>query len=163
MVKVLFVCLGNICRSPTADGIFRHLVEEAGLADQVLIDSAGTGDWHIGHAPDQRTAEKALLRGYDLSMLRARQVAADDYSTFDYILAMDQQNLADMQSQCPASHQHKLDLFLNYATDTDVRAVPDPYYGGPEGFDRVLDLVEAGCQGLLAHIEASMTENRSPD
>ena len=156
MVSVLFVCLGNICRSPTADGIFRQMVEEAGLAGQVTIDSAGTGDWHIGHSPDARTAEKARERGYDLSKLRARQVCSDDYPTFDYILAMDEQNLADMQRQCPPEHQRKLGLFLDYAEGAEVRAVPDPYYGGPEGFDRVLDLVEAGCRGLLAHLQADL-------
>lgn len=149
MIKVLFVCLGNICRSPTAHGIFVQRLQEAGLEQRVWVDSAGTGDWHIGRAPDPRTQEAAALRGYDLSALRARQVTPADFDAFDYILAMDRANLDDLRDMRPLSFQGELALFLDYAASS-VREVPDPYYGGSDGFDRVLDLVEAGADGLLA-------------
>ncbi len=147
-IHVLFVCLGNICRSPTAHGVFQHLIERHRLQHIIHIDSAGTGDWHIGHAPDQRSSAAALTRGYDLSALRARQVSVPDFERFDYILAMDSQNLRDLQRMRPAHFRGELDLFLNYGTSA-LREVPDPYYGGEDGFHRVLDLVEEAAQGLL--------------
>lgn len=147
-VRVLFVCLGNICRSPTAHGILQRLVDTSGLSQHIHIDSAGTGDWHIGKGPDQRTAAAALLRGYDLSPLRARQVAADDFERFDFILAMDLQNLRDLQQLRPQNFRGELSLFLNYGGSAE-REVPDPYYGDGAGFERVLDLVEDAAEGLL--------------
>lgn len=151
MVKVLFVCLGNICRSPTAHGVFRQRVQEANLADHIYVDSAGTGDWHIGHPPDSRSAKVARGRGYDLSDLRARLVTPDDFAEFDYVLAMDRDNLRNLEILSPDDYKGHLDLFLNFGS-SDEREVPDPYYGGPQGFDHVLDLVEEASDALLAHI-----------
>lgn len=148
--SVLFVCLGNICRSPTAEGVFRHRLQQAGLADQVRVDSAGTGAWHVGKAPDERARQAAAGRGYDLSPLRARQVRSHDFEDFDLILAMDQSNLQDLQSLCPVEYQHKIRLLLDYADEAAEREVPDPYYGDGDGFQRVLDLVENASDGLLS-------------
>ncbi|TDG13992.1 low molecular weight phosphotyrosine protein phosphatase [Seongchinamella unica] len=150
--RVLFVCLGNICRSPTAHGVFAALVKERGLEQQIRIDSCGTGDWHIGHAPDRRATAEAASRGYDLSPLRARQVQVSDFDDFDYILAMDKQNLADLKAMCPPDFAGHLGLFLPFDPEASVEEVPDPYYGGDEGFARVLDMVEAASEGLLREI-----------
>ncbi len=150
-VSVLFVCLGNICRSPTAHGVFHHLVEHHQLQHAIHIDSAGTGDWHIGCAPDQRSSAAALQRGYDLSVLRARQVSAQDFERFDYILAMDLKNLRELQQMQPANFNGELDLFLRYGAG-HLHEVPDPYYGGDDGFEHVLDLVEEAARGLLQTI-----------
>lgn len=150
-MKVLFVCLGNICRSPTAEGLFRQQVERAGLLDKVSIDSAGTADWHTGKAPDPRTIAAAAERGVDLSTLQARSVTAEDFHEFDYILAMDESNLSNLKALEPANGKAKLDLFLR-RYDITPTEVPDPYYGGPEGFEQVLDLVESGCQALLQEV-----------
>ncbi len=152
MVKVLFVCLGNICRSPTADGIFRRLVADAGLQEHILVDSAGTGDWHIGKAPDSRAVAAAKKRGYDLSQLRARQVSSTDFGEFDYVLAMDKSNLMDLQRLKPSTYRGHLGLFLGFGERGDYREVPDPYYGEGDAFELVLDLVEDAAQGLLQHI-----------
>lgn len=152
VARVLFVCMGNICRSPTAEGVFRHLVEEQGLAGKIIIDSAGTHDYHIGDAPDARSQAAAARRGYDLSGLRARQVVRDDFSRFDYVLAMDQANLGLLQQQCPENYRNRLKLFLEFADDGALREVPDPYYGGAQGFEQVLDLVENAGRGLLRAI-----------
>ena len=152
-VSVLFVCLGNICRSPTADVVFRQYVREAGLEEKIRIDSAGTGDWHIGRAPDPRTQEAAARRGYDMSSLRARQVSPADFYAFDVVLAMDNANLADLEAMRPSDASGILARFLDYATDSAEREVPDPYYGGNDGFDQVLDLVEDGARGLLASLQ----------
>lgn len=152
MVKVLFVCMGNICRSPTAEGVFRAKVQAAGLTEQILIDSAGTHDYHIGKAPDNRTQQAALKRGYDLSQLRGRQVTAQDFLAFDYVLAMDLANLAILQRLRPTNANSHLGLFLAYARSHSQREVPDPYYGGASGFERVLDMVEDAAEGLLAHV-----------
>lgn len=152
MINVLFVCLGNICRSPTAHGVFQHLVHDAGLNERIHIDSAGTGDWHIGRGPDDRSAAAALARGYDLSDLVARQVSGQDFNTYHYVLAMDRQNLKDLQAMKPAGYSGHLELFLKFAKSWDVDEVPDPYYGGAEGFQTVLDMVEEASRGLLQHI-----------
>jgi len=155
MTKVLFVCLGNICRSPTADGIFRQLVAREKLEQKIIVDSAGTGDWHIGKAPDSRTVAAARQRGYDLSILRARQVNAQDFTEFDYVLAMDKSNLRDLQRIKPSTYTGHLGLFLEFGARGDYREVPDPYYGGHDGFQLVLDLVEDAAQGLLNHIRSN--------
>ena len=151
--RILFVCLGNICRSPAAHGIFRAKVENAGLSDQVEIDSAGTGAWHTGEAPDRRMQQAAKRRGYDLADLSARQTTASDFSCFDYIFAMDHDNLAELQQQCPAALRHRIQLFLSLAPDLNLQEVPDPYYGGESGFDQVLDLVESASDKLIAHLQ----------
>ena len=153
MIKVLLVCMGNICRSPTAEGVFRTQVEAAGLAQKIHIDSAGTHDYHIGDTPDGRAQAAAAKRGYDLSRLRGRQVGQEDFVTYDYILAMDMENLTRMQAQCPAKHAHKIGLFMEYSKNFLEREVPDPYYGGGAGFEKVLDMVEDAGQGVLAHLK----------
>ncbi len=152
MVKVLFVCLGNICRSPTAEGVFRALVQREAPGLEMEIDSAGTGTWHIGHAPDRRSQQAALKRGIDLGGLRARRVEPYDFEHFDYILAMDSDNLAVLQSESPPEYRAKVRRFLEFAQETDTRDVPDPYYGNGDGFERVLDLVEDASRGLLQAI-----------
>ena len=151
-IGVLFVCMGNICRSPTAEVVFRARVEEAGLAQNILIDSAGTHDYHIGDAPDARTQHAAKRRGYDMSALRGRQVGAPDFGRFDYMLAMDHANLAILQRLRPRDAGCDPGLFLGYAKRYEEREVPDPYYGGADGFERVLDMVEDAADGLLGHI-----------
>ncbi|MEE4659573.1 MAG: low molecular weight protein-tyrosine-phosphatase [Halieaceae bacterium] len=147
--RVLFVCLGNICRSPTAHAVFADQVAAAGLQQWVEVDSAGTGAWHVGEAPDARATAAALRRGYDLSSLRARQVQPADFARFDYVLAMDADNLANLQALAPPDFQGHLGLFLDFHPRPPVTEVPDPYYGGEDGFDRVLDLIEGASQGLL--------------
>jgi protein-tyrosine phosphatase len=150
--SILFVCMGNICRSPTADGVFRQKVAEQSLGRQVRVDSAGTHNYHPGSPPDARAQAAAVRRGYDLSSLRARQIAAADYATFDLILVMDHDNLAALQDDCPPEHQHKLRRLTEFCQVHQTLVVPDPYYGGPDGFEQVLDLVEDACEGLLAHV-----------
>ena len=152
MTRVLFVCLGNICRSPTAHGVFAALVERHGLAQSIEVDSCGTGGWHVGEPPDRRATLEAGARGYDLRPLRARQLRTDDFRRFDYILAMDASNLADLQAARPTGFSGHLGLFLEFAPARREREVPDPYYGGDEGFAHVLDLVEEASQGLLREI-----------
>lgn len=151
-VKVLFICMGNICRSPTAEAVFRHYVEKEGFAGRIHIDSAGTHDYHVGDAPDARTQRAAKQRGYDMSQLRGRQVEAGDFKRFDYVLAMDEANLSILQRLRPRDAESHLGLFLEFAERHAEHEVPDPYYGGPEGFERVLDLVEDAAHGLLQHI-----------
>lgn len=155
-VRVLFVCMGNICRSPTAEGVFRHLVAEAGLQEHILSDSAGTHDYHVDEPPDSRTQRAAVKRGYDLAALRGRQVTRNDFDEFDYILAMDETNLRLLERLCPPPHAHKLKLFLEFSGDPALREVPDPYYGGAEGFERVLDLAEQAARGLLEHLRRQL-------
>jgi protein-tyrosine phosphatase len=150
--------MGNICRSPTAEGVFRHQVREAGLEDQVHIESAGTLDYHVGSAPDRRSQRHALKRGYDLSSQRAQQVGARDFERFDLILAMDWQNLEELQALCPAEHQHKLKRLMEFAPAGISDVVADPYYGGDAGFERVLDHVEQACRGLLIHVRAALQQ-----
>ena len=146
-IRVLFVCTGNICRSPTAEGVARVMAQKQGLADAFEFDSAGTHDYHVGHPPDPRTIAAAAKRGYDLSKLRARRVTSTNYADFDHVFAMDSDHLRLMRSQCPPAHQHKLALFISGAQKGDD--VPDPYYGGPEAFELVLDLVEQASTRML--------------
>lgn len=155
-VSVLFVCLGNICRSPTAHGVFVKKVEDAGLTHLIKIDSAGTAAWHIGKSPDSRSTAAARKRGYDLSPLRARQAVRDDFEHFDYVLAMDTQNLSDLQQLLPSDYSGCLDLFLSFHPNTSLRSVPDPYYGGESGFEEVLDLVEIAADALLHQLQLQL-------
>jgi protein-tyrosine phosphatase len=152
-VKVLFVCLGNICRSPTAEGVFRALVKEQGCDQQFEIDSAGTSGWHQGEAPDPRSQEEARRHGVDLSGQRSRAVVARDFEHYDYICAMDSANLRELKRECPKGQEEKLYRLTDFAPELKVRDVPDPYYGGDRGFENVYNIVMAGCQGLLAHIQ----------
>ncbi len=144
--------MGNICRSPTAEGVLRDKLKAAGLLDQVHLDSAGTHDYHIGKSPDRRAQDAARNRGYDLSSLRARQVSKGDFSEFDLILAMDQDNYASLLRVCPQELRHKVRLFLSYSPRFTDQEVPDPYYGGSQGFDHVLDMVEDAADGLITSI-----------
>ena len=154
-MRVLFVCLGNICRSPTAEGVFRHKLRASGLEGRIEVDSAGTGDWHVGKAPDSRTRQAAQRRGYDLGALRGRQVSAGDFARFDLILAMDSSNLQHLQRMRPANSAAELDLFLR-RYGLALSEVPDPYYGGEEGFEQVLDLIEQACDALLVELRGRL-------
>jgi len=149
MPSVVFVCLGNICRSPTAHGVFQNFVDAAGLTDKIKVDSAGTSNWHIGDAPDARAQAEALLRGYDLSQLKARQADPQDFQTFDYICAMDQNNYDDLAQLSADQNLSKLHLFMDFAHEWRIKQVPDPYYGSNNGFADVLDMIEAASKGLL--------------
>ncbi|MFB9867608.1 low molecular weight protein-tyrosine-phosphatase [Vreelandella sulfidaeris] len=151
-MKVLFVCLGNICRSPTAEGVFRRALEQAGMAGQVEIDSCGVGNWHVGKAPDARAQQAALSRGIDITALRARQLSAQDFVDFDYVLGMDQDNVSAMRQLKPANSQAHVGLLLDFA-GTPGGEVPDPYYGGEEGFENVLNMIEAASDGLIQHLK----------
>lgn len=152
-LKILFVCMGNICRSPTAEGVFRHKVNTAGLENSIDIDSAGTLAYHEGEPPDERAQDAAIKRGFDLSMQRARKVSRNDFAQFDYVIAMDMSNTEELQAICPTGMEDKIHLFLNFARDTNTREVPDPYYGKGNGFETVLDLIEDASDGLLAHLK----------
>ncbi len=156
MTKVLFVCTGNICRSPTAEGVFLHMVYRAGLENLVVVDSAGTHGYHVGDRPDPRAQAAAKRRSYDLSKLRARKLLADDYARFDHLLAMDRGHQSIMLRNSPPEHRSKIRLFMDYAPEVEHREVPDPYYGDDAGFDLVLDLVEAASYGLLQAVRASI-------
>jgi protein-tyrosine phosphatase len=148
MTRVLFVCMGNICRSPTAEGVLRAQAVAAGIG--IEVDSAGTHAYHVGEPPDERTQRHARRRGIELGGLRARQLQAADFERFDWVLVMDEDNLARAAAVCPPRLRERLQLFLPFALGADApRAVPDPYYGGAQGFEQVLDLCEAGCAGLL--------------
>lgn len=147
--KVLFVCHGNICRSPTAEGVARHYLRTRGLAHAVEVESAGTHGYHVGEAPDPRTIAAAGRRGIDLSDKRARRVGPQDFEKFDLVLAMDRHNLNNLERACPPEHRGKLRLFMSYSRNFDTEEVPDPYFGGPAGFDRVIDMVEDAIEGLL--------------
>jgi protein-tyrosine phosphatase len=151
-VSVLFICMGNICRSPTAQGVFRALVEREGLADRINTDSAGTIAYHVGEPPDRRARETAAKRGIDLSDLRARKAIAEDFERFDYLLAMDRDNYQELMAICPSGYEDRLHLFMDFAPQRPEAEVPDPYYGGVAGFDRVFDLVEDASRGLLEHV-----------
>tara|TARA_B100001996_G_scaffold379998_1_gene366662 strand:+ start:246 stop:719 length:474 start_codon:yes stop_codon:yes gene_type:complete len=152
LINVLFVCLGNICRSPTAEGVFRDLVEREGLSDKISIDSAGIGRWHVGEPPDSRATSAAKLRGIDISLQRARTVEQKDFRLFDYIVAMDQKNHRELSLLCPVGQEERLHKFLQFASNLDITDVPDPYYGGAKGFDDVLDMIEIASIGLLDDI-----------
>jgi protein-tyrosine phosphatase len=150
--SILFVCMANYCRSPTAEGVFRVRAQQAGLAERLHIDSAGTHNYRIGDEPDPRSAAFAAQRGYDLSALRARQVSPQDFAAFDHIIAMDNENMANLKKACPPEHQHKLAMFMQFATASDSDIVPDPYQGEDGGFDMVLDYIEDASDGLLEHL-----------
>lgn len=156
--SILFVCLGNICRSPTAQGVFEKQLAGSELAEHVRIDSAGTGSWHVGHPPDPRATEAALAEGVDLRSQRARQVTPEDFDAFDRILAMDRANLADLQAMASPDSRARLELFLSYARHADVDEVPDPYYGGASGFSRVLDLITDASNGLIRDLRTRLVE-----
>lgn len=155
-ISVLFCCMGNICRSPTAHGVFAGMVARAGLADSIEIDSAGTHAYHIGEPPDRRSQQTARSRGYDLSSQRARLALAGDFERFEYVVAMDRENQKNLLAICPPGYQERLHLFLDFAPQLGVQDVPDPYYGGPQGFEQVFDLVEAASAGLLAEIRTRL-------
>ncbi|MDN5881428.1 MAG: low molecular weight phosphotyrosine protein phosphatase [Nitrosospira sp.] len=160
MIKVLFVCMGNICRSPTAETVFRQQVKAAGFEKEVYIDSAGTHDYHVGEPPDGRAQKAAVRRGYDTKELRARQIHEGDFEFFHYILAMDRANLAILEQECPPQYNHKLGLLMQYSArfSQGVQEVPDPYFGGHQGFERVLNMVEDAGQGLLNRIRNENNE-----
>jgi protein-tyrosine phosphatase len=147
-IKVLFVCMGNICRSPTAEGVFRHVIQQQGTADRFMVDSAGTHAYHVGEQPDRRAQQTARARGIDLAFIRARKVTRSDFAEFDYILAMDSDNYQNLLAICPAEYEDKVRLFLDYATNSHEQDVPDPYYGGQQGFEHVFDLVEDASHGF---------------
>jgi protein-tyrosine phosphatase len=151
-MRVLFVCLGNICRSPTAEGVLRHIAAAEAPDVPLVIDSAGTADYHIGAPPDHRSCAHAARRGYTIDALRARQVLPEDFRRFDVILAMDEANLQELQAMKPADARAHVALFLDYAPGATGRPVPDPYYGGAADFEKVLDLVESAARGLLVAI-----------
>jgi len=155
-VKVLFVCMGNICRSPTVEAIFKKTVKQAGLEDAIFSDSVGTHDYHIGEPPDERAQQAARKRGYDMSKLRARQVETRDFEQFDYILAMDRDNLVLLERKCPSQHRNKLALFCDFDEGHAGQEVPDPYFGGAKGFERVLDMAEQVAASLLAHLREKL-------
>jgi protein-tyrosine phosphatase len=152
MIRVLFVCLGNICRSPTAEGVFRKLVREENLEHLFEIDSAGTHAYHIGEPPDERAQAACARRGVDISGLRGRKATADDIRKFDYILAMDRENYQNLLEITDTGYENRVRLFMEFAPDRPEEEVPDPYFGGASGFDRVLDMIEAAARGLLAEI-----------
>lgn len=156
MIKVLFVCTGNICRSPTAEGVFRALVAAEGLADRIQTDSAGTHGYHVGEPPDRRSAAAARKRGIELSDLRARKVRLSDFSEFDLVLAMDRGHAETLRRHCPPEQAGRVRLFLDFAPGLGIQDVPDPYYGEGDGFEQVLDMVEAGARGVLEHIRRTM-------
>ncbi len=151
MVRVLFVCMGNICRSPLAQGVFEDVLQREGLENEVFVDSAGTGSWHVGEPPDERAQRSARLRGLDLSSQRARRLRPEDCERFDYILFMDEENRRLVEPLCKGGTA-EVRLFLDYAPEFPQREIPDPYYGGRDGFELVMDLVEAASEGLLEDI-----------
>jgi protein-tyrosine phosphatase len=152
-IKVLFVCMGNICRSPTAEGVFAKLLKEQNLDAHFAIDSAGTHAYHVGEPPDLRAQHAASERDIEITHLRARKVIMDDFEGFDYLLAMDDDNYAALMDVCPDEYKNKINYFLDYAPQLDVREVPDPYFGGKYGFERVLDMVEAASAGFLSMVQ----------
>jgi protein-tyrosine phosphatase len=161
-MKVLFVCMGNICRSPTAEGVFRRLVEERAPDLDLEIDSAGTHDYHVGEPPDRRAIAAASRRGIDLGRLRARQVEDADFERFDLIVAMDQLNRATLLERSPASRHERIRLLMEFSGRSDIEDVPDPYYGGPVGFEQVLDLAEEAAAGLLEEVLRRVPARRRP-
>ncbi len=159
LIRILFVCMGNICRSPTAEGVFAQLLEREGLQERIEVDSAGTIDYHGGRSPDERMQRAAARRGVDLSGLRARVVRPEDFEEFDYLLAMDRDNCAVLRQLCPDGEQHRVRMFLEFAENPEIvelDEVPDPYYGGAKGFEHVLDLVQEAAEGLLEHLREKL-------
>jgi protein-tyrosine phosphatase len=156
LIRVLFVCMGNICRSPTAHGVFESLVQRSGLAHRIEVDSAGTHAYHVGEPPDARSQQVAKGRGVDLSGQRARRVQPDDFRHFDYLVAMDRDNYRELQRICPAGLENKLRLFMEFAPESGVQEVPDPYYGGSGGFERVFRMVEEAADGLLEKLRKDL-------
>ncbi len=150
--RVLFICMGNICRSPTAEAVFRKMVDDSPLAGTIEIDSAGTIGSHAGSKPDRRAIDLGAVHGYELDTLRARQVTDADFECFDHVIAMDGRNFKYLKAQCPAAMTHKIELLMAFAANDKVREVPDPYYGGAADFEHALALIEQGCAGLLRHI-----------
>lgn len=150
--RILFVCMGNICRSPTAEGVFRHVLAEQAPELRIEIDSAGTHDYHVGSAPDRRAIDAARRRGIELSHLRGRMIVAEDFATYDLILAMDDDNLQELRRRAPVIHRQRIRLMMEFAPQAASRFVPDPYYGGAQGFEEVLDLLEEAAQGLVAEL-----------
>ena len=159
-IRVLFVCTGNICRSPMAEGVLRHHADKAGLAGRIKTDSAGTHDFHVGEAPDARAQKAAAQRGYDISKLLGRQVIRRDFSEFDYVLAMDELNMRQLTRLCPPEQRHKLRLFMEFAYGNTVREVPDPYGGTAQDFETVLDLLESAAEGLLDHVRVQLEDEQ---
>lgn len=155
MTRILFICMGNICRSPSAEGVFRKLLEEHADDLKIEVDSAGTHAYHVGEPPDHRSQTAAARRGVDLSSIRARKVTEDDFRSFDLLLAMDQHNYKVLAEICPDGHEHKLRLFLEFLENPQSMDVPDPYYGGSAGFEHVLDLVESASKGLIDSLRQS--------
>ncbi len=152
MVKVLFVCMGNICRSPTAHGVFEHAVKQSGLSQQIAVESAGTHAYHVGEAPDPRSQKAAQKRGYDLSSQSSQKINKKDFLHYDIILAMDRDNYRNLLTLCPECHTDKLRLFMEFAPHMGIDEVPDPYYGGVNGFEKVLDMVEEASEGLFEYL-----------
>jgi protein-tyrosine phosphatase len=152
--SILFVCLGNICRSPIAEGVFRHVAQKAGVLDDLQIDSAGLGSWHVGLPPDQRAQDALANRGINISDLRARRIAPEDFEAFDLILAMDKANQKGLLKLAPKEHQGKIRLFMDCAPNFGVHEIPDPFFGDKEGFDYVVQLIDAACRGLLRSLNA---------
>ena len=150
--KVLFICMGNICRSPTAHGVFRQLVKNKGYEEKILTDSAGTHAYHVGNAPDNRSIATALKHNIDINDLKARQVHESDFEYFDYLLVMDEHNYSLVNDACPAEYKAKVGYFLDFARQTAIKEVPDPYYGEGDGFERVFNMIEDASEGLLEHI-----------
>lgn len=159
-MRILFICMGNICRSPTAEGVFRHVMATQAPQLQIEIDSAGTHDYHVGAPPDRRSIAAAKRRGIDLSALRARMVATEDFSRYDLILAMDEENLSELKRRAPPAHHERIRLMMEFAPQAASRTVPDPYYGGPQGFEEVLDLLEEAASGLMQELLARQQRSR---
>ena len=158
-VSVLFVCLGNICRSPTSEGVFRSVAENQNLDFELFVDSAGTAGYHIGHPPDSRAIRAANRRGVDLTNLRARRITYQDYEQFDYIIGMDRWNYDDLNEMAPSDYKGRVCLFMEFASGWDNDEIPDPYYGGPNGFEQVLDMVENASAGLLEDIKKARSNS----
>jgi len=162
MIRVLFVCMGNICRSPTAAGVFRDAIARAGLGDTVVVESAGTHAYHTGDGADRRALRAAARRGIDLSHHVARPVERNDFLSFDYVLAMDRANYAHLLASAPSTCRARVDLVMTFAPEVGVAEVPDPYYGGGDGFDHVLDLVTVASEGLLIEVREALAHRRDP-
>ena len=156
VIKVLFICMGNICRSPTAHGVFQQMINAKGLSGSIEVDSAGTHAYHVGKSPDARSVKAALFRDIDIRDLTARQLDDYDFEEFDYLLVADNDNYHLTLESCPKEHRHKVKFMLDFAERTTLKEVPDPYYGEGNGFERVLDLLEDACEGLMFELEKKL-------